>query len=134
MSALSDRLYKLHDRLRTLSHDLAESGDALKALPSEKRGEEAQACLEAAQALAWRSLATGSSPPNSQRVLLCWEGTEALAAHVELGWRKFNTDEYVNTYGKEFGGPPTHWLPLAAPPIGGNREHGPKHVVDGGDE
>lgn len=61
----------------------------------------------------WQDIET--APKDGTRIILCWDDSATLPAHVELGKRKGFA--WANTYGHPFQGEPTHWMPLPAPPV-----------------
>jgi hypothetical protein len=69
---------------------------------------------DAGQVEAWQPIET--APKDGTRMNLCWEGTETLSAHVELG--KWSASKgWVNTYGNPFHGDPDYYQLLPEPPI-----------------
>jgi len=71
------------------------------------------ACLAAQPQSPWQPIDT--APRDGRRILLCWDDSDTLSAHVELGKRK--AFAWANTYGNPFAGEPTHWMPLPDSPI-----------------
>jgi hypothetical protein len=65
----------------------------------------------------WQEIKT--APKTGTRVLVAWDDSTTLPMHVELGRFRSGTGAgsgWCNTYGHAFGGNPTHWMPLPAPP------------------
>lgn len=64
----------------------------------------------------------GVYPFTGERTLVGWDDSATLPMHVELGrWRSGSGkgSGWCNTYGHSFGASPTHYMPLPAPPKGG---------------